>query len=64
MDEKRRIAALILATGAFATVQGCATDDAVEKDVKNAAPEVKKVGKEVEDEAKEAGRAVDKEIKD
>ena len=59
--EIRRLAA-IAAAALFMT--GCATDDAVEKDAKNAAPEVEKVGKEVEDEAGEAGRAVEKEVQD
>ena len=57
----RRTAA-IAAAALFMT--GCATDDAVEEDAKNAAPEVEKVGKEAKDEAGEAGRAVEKEIAD
>ena len=54
--------AAIAAAALFLT--GCATDDAVEEDAQNAAPEVEKVGKEAKDEAGEAGRAVEKEIED
>ena len=61
MTGLRRYAAVVVAAAFMA---GCATDDAVEKDAKNAAPEVEKVGKEVEDEAGEAGRAVEKEVQD
>lgn len=49
---------------AAAVMTGCATDDAVEKDARDAAPEVENVGKEAKDEAGEAGRAVEKEIED
>ena len=57
----RRMAAVAAAAVAMT---GCATDDAVEEDARNAAPEVEKVGKEAKDEAGEAGRAVEKEIED
>ena len=58
----RRLAALVAAVALLGT--GCATDDAAEKDAKNAAPEVEKAGKEVKDEAGEAGNAIEKEIED
>ena len=61
--EIHRTAALLAAAFALA-LPGCATDDAAEKDAKNAAPEVEKVGKEAKDEAGEVGNAVEKEIED
>jgi hypothetical protein len=60
--EIRRMAAIVAAAAVVMT--GCATDDAVEEDARDAAPEVEKVGKEAKDEAGEAGRAVEKEIED
>jgi hypothetical protein len=49
----------LLATASLIAIPGCATDDAVEKDAKNAQPKVEKAGKEAEKTGSEAVDAVD-----
>jgi hypothetical protein len=54
---KKRLAALMLAGAAFVAMPACSSDDAAEKDAKEA-------GKQIEDEAGEVKKDVDKEVKD
>jgi hypothetical protein len=49
----------LLAASALIAVPGCATDDAVKKDAKNAEPGVKKAGKDAEKAGADAADAVD-----
>ena len=57
MQWKRRLAMLLTALVAGAALPACGTDDAAEKDAREA-------GKQVEDEAGEVKKDVDKEIAD
>ena len=49
----------LLAAAALIAVPGCATDDAVKKDAKNAQPKVEKAGKDAEKAGADAADAID-----
>lgn len=49
----------LLAAAALIALPGCSTDDAVEKDAKNAQPEIEQAGKDAGNAAEKAVDAVD-----
>ena len=49
----------LLAASALVAAPGCATDDAVKKDAKNAEPGVKKAGEDAKNAGADAADAVD-----
>jgi hypothetical protein len=57
MDPRKMLS--LLAASALIAIPGCATDDAVKKDAKNAEPEVKQAGKDAKKAGADAADAVD-----
>ena len=57
MDTRKILS--LLATTALLALPGCATDDAVEKDARDAQPEVEQAGKDAGNAAEDAADAVD-----
>lgn len=57
MDTRKMLS--LLAASALIAIPGCATDNAVEKDAKNAQPEVEKAGKDAKKAGEDAADAVD-----
>jgi hypothetical protein len=57
MDTRKLLS--LVAASALMTIPGCATDDAVKKDAKNAQPKAEKAAKDAEKTGSEAVDAVD-----
>jgi hypothetical protein len=58
MEKTRKFLSLLAATMLIA-LAGCATDDAVEEDARNAQPEIEQAGKDAGNAAEDAADAVD-----
>lgn len=58
MEKTRKLLSL-LAASALIALSGCATDDAAERDAREAQPEIEQAGKDAEKAAEDAADAVD-----